>query len=240
MIVGVPKEVKNHEYRVGLTPDLVSELKRWGHDILVERKAGEAIGFMDEHYVMAGASMVDCPKDVFARADMVVKVKEPQPEECMMLRSGQTLFTYLHLAPDLNQTQALIQSNAICIAYETVTSANGRLPLLAPMSEVAGRMSVQAAAHHLEKSNGGRALLLAGVPGVSAANVVILGAGVVGSSALQMAVGLGSHVTILDKNIDRLRELDAIYGNRINTLYSSMANIERSVLCADVVIGRVS
>jgi alanine dehydrogenase len=156
-----------------------------------------------------------------------------------MLRSGQTLFTYLHLAPDLNQTQALIQSNAICIAYETVTSANGRLPLLAPMSEVAGRMSVQAAAHHLEKSNGGRALLLAGVPGVSAANVVILGAGVVGSSALQMAVGLGSHVTILDKNIDRLRELDAIYGNRINTLYSSMANIERSVLSADVVIGSV-
>ena len=156
-----------------------------------------------------------------------------------MLRSGQTLFTYLHLAPDLNQTQALIQSNAICIAYETVTSANGRLPLLAPMSEVAGRMSVQAAAHHLEKSNGGRALLLAGVPGVSAANVVILGAGVVGSSALQMAVGLGSHVTILDKNIDRLRELDAIYGNRINTLYSSMANIERSVLSADAVIGSV-
>ena len=156
-----------------------------------------------------------------------------------MLRSSQTLFTYLHLAPDLNQTQALIQSNAICIAYETVTSANGRLPLLAPMSEVAGRMSVQAAAHHLEKSNGGRALLLAGVPGVSAANVVILGAGVVGSSALQMAVGLGSHVTILDKNIDRLRDLDAIYGNRINTLYSSTANIERSVLAADVVIGSV-
>ena len=239
MIVGVPKEVKNHEYRVGLTPDLVSELKRWGHDILVEKKAGEAIGFMDEHYVMAGATMVDCPKDVFAQADMVIKVKEPQPEECMMLRSGQTLFTYLHLAPDLNQTQALIQSNAICIAYETVTSANGRLPLLAPMSEVAGRMSVQAAAHHLEKSNGGRALLLAGVPGVTAANVVILGAGVVGSSALQMAVGLGSHVTILDKNIDRLRDLDTIYGNRINTLYSSMANIERSVLSADVVIGSV-
>jgi len=154
MIVGVPKEVKNHEYRVGLTPDQVKELRLWGHQVLVQKNAGEAIGFMDEHYVMAGAQMVECPSDIFAEAEMIVKVKEPQPEECKMLRSGQVLFTYLHLAPDLHQTQALLQSNAICIAYETVTSSNGRLPLLAPMSEVAGRMSIQAAAHHLEKANG--------------------------------------------------------------------------------------
>ncbi len=239
MIIGVPKEIKNHEYRVGLTPDQVTELKQWGHHVLIEKKAGEAIGFMDEHYVMAGAHLVDCASDIFSESNMVIKVKEPQPEECKMLRSGQILFTYLHLAPDLHQTQALIQSNAICIAYETVTSPNGRLPLLAPMSEVAGRMSIQAAAHHLEKSNGGRAVLLAGIPGVPAAHVVILGAGVVGSSALQMAVGLGANVTILDKNIDRLRELDALYGNRIQTLYSSMANVERSVLAADAVIGSV-
>lgn len=199
MIVGVPKEIKNHEYRVGLTPDQVNELRQFGHQVLIEKKAGEAIGFMGEHYVMAGAEMVDQAKDVFDRSNLIVKVKEPQASECKMLRSGQTLFTYLHLAPDPEQTQALIQSNAVCIAYETVTSANGRLPLLAPMSEVAGRMSIQAAAHHLEKSQGGRGLLLAGVPGVSAAYVVILGAGVVGTSAMQMAVGLGAQVTILDK-----------------------------------------
>ena len=239
MIVGVPKEVKNHEYRVGLTPDQVTELRLWGHQVLVQKNAGEAIGFMDEHYVMAGAQMVECPSDIFAEAEMIVKVKEPQAEECKMLRSGQVLFTYLHLAPDLHQTQALLQSNAICIAYETVTSSNGRLPLLAPMSEVAGRMSIQAAAHHLEKANGGRALLLAGVPGVPAADVVILGAGVVGSAALQMAVGMGSRVTVIDKNLDRLRELDALYGDKIHTLYSSTANIERSVFGADVVIGSV-
>jgi alanine dehydrogenase len=239
MIVGVPKEIKNHEYRVGLTPDQVNELRQFGHQVLIEKKAGEAIGFMDEHYVMAGAEMVDQAKDVFDRSNLIVKVKEPQASECKMLKSGQTLFTYLHLAPDPGQTQALIQSNAICIAYETVTSANGRLPLLAPMSEVAGRMSIQAAAHHLEKSQGGRGLLLAGVPGVSAAHVVILGAGVVGTSAMQMAVGLGAQVTILDKNVDRLRDLDLVYGNRIQTLYSSSSNIERSVLQADVVIGSV-
>ena len=239
MIVGVPKEIKNHEYRVGLTPDQVGELTQHGHSVLIQEKAGEAIGFMDEHYVMAGARMVATPEEIFEHSHLVVKVKEPQASECQMLRSGQTLFTYLHLAPDPVQTQALIQSNAICIAYETVTNASGRLPLLAPMSEVAGCMSIQAAAHHLEKAQGGKGILLAGIPGVSSAHVVILGAGMVGSSALQMAIGLGARVTILDKNLDRLRELDLVYGNRIQTLYSSSANIERSVLSADAVIGSV-
>ena len=239
MIVGVPKEVKNNEYRVGLTPDQVFELKKFGHQVLIEKNAGHGIGFLDDHYVMAGAEIVDHAKHIFERSNLVVKVKEPQPEECQMLKSGQTLFTYLHLAPDPVQTQALLKSHATCIAYETVTSSNGRLPLLAPMSEVAGRMSIQAAAHHLEKSQGGRGLLLAGVPGVSAAQVVILGAGVVGSSALQIAVGMGAEVTIIDKNIERLRELDALYGNRIHTLYSNTSNIERAVINADVVIGSV-
>ena len=239
MIVGVPKEIKNHEYRVGLTPDQVSDLTKYGHSVLIQEKAGEAIGFMDEHYVMAGASLAATPEEIFERSSLIVKVKEPQASECQMLRSGQTLFTYLHLAPDPIQTQALIQSNAICIAYETVTNPNGQLPLLAPMSEVAGRMSIQAAAHHLEKAQGGKGVLMAGVPGVLAAHVVILGAGMVGRSSLQMALGLGARVTILDKNLDRLRELDLIYGNRIQTLYSSSANIERSVLSADVVIGSV-
>lgn len=239
MIVGVPKEVKNHEYRVGLTPDQVSELNKFGHQILIEKNAGQGIGFLDEHYVMAGAEIVDHAKHIFERSNLVVKVKEPQAEECQMLKAGQTLFTYLHLAPDPVQTQALLKSNAICIAYETVTSSSGRLPLLAPMSEVAGRMSMQAAAHHLEKTQGGKGLLIAGVPGVYSAKVVILGAGVVGSSALQMAVGLGADVTIIDKNIDRLRELDGLYGNRIRTLYSSASNIERAVINADVVIGSV-
>ena len=239
MIVGVPKEIKNHEYRVGLTPDQVFELSRFGHQVLIEKNAGQGIGFLDEHYAMVGAEIVDHAKHIFERSNLVVKVKEPQPEECQMLKPGQTLFTYLHLAPDPAQTKALINSQATCIAYETVTSSNGRLPLLAPMSEVAGRMSMQAAAHHLEKSQGGRGLLLGGVPGVYPAQVVILGAGVVGSSALQMAVGLGAEVTIIDKNIDRLRELDALYGNRIHTLYSSSSNIERAVINADVVIGSV-
>ena len=239
MNVGIPKEIKNHEYRVGLIPDQVRDLAQSGHQVFVQKSAGEAIGYLDEHYTMAGAKVVPDAEDVYGEAELIVKVKEPQLSECRMLASHQTLFTYLHLAPDPLQTEALMSSKASCIAYETVTSPAGRLPLLAPMSEVAGRMSIQAAAVHLEKSKGGRAMLMGGVPGVAAANVVILGAGVVGSSALQMAVGLGSHVTILDKNIDRLRDLDAIYGNRINTLYSSTANIERSVLAADVVIGSV-
>ena len=239
MIIGVPKEIKNHEYRVGLTPDQVKDLRTYGHQVLIQRKAGEAIGFLDDHYAMAGARLIDDAKEVFSESDMIVKVKEPQIHECQMLKKDQILFTYLHLAPDVPQTDALIASGATCIAYETVTSVAGGLPLLAPMSEVAGRMSIQAAAHYLEKSHGGRAILMAGVPGVPAANVVILGAGVVGKSALKMAVGMGAHVTILDKNLERLREIDELYGNRVHTIYSNSANIERSVLAADVVIGGV-
>ena len=239
MIVGVPKEIKNHEYRVGLTPDQVKDLCMYGHQVLIQRKAGEAIGFLDDHYAMAGATLVDGATEIFSQSEMIIKVKEPQLGECALLRRDQILFTYLHLAPDVPQTNALIESGATCIAYETVTSPSGHLPLLAPMSEVAGRMSIQAAAHHLEKSHGGRGLLMAGVPGVAAANVVILGAGVVGQSALKMAVGMGAHVTILDKNLDRLREIDDLYGNRVHTVYSNLANIERAVLSADVVIGGV-
>lgn len=239
MIVGVPKEIKNHEYRVGLTPDQVKDLRAYGHQVFVERKAGEAIGFLDEHYVMSGATLVNEAKEIFAQSDMIIKVKEPQIHECQMLRRDQVLFTYLHLAPDSAQTDALIESGATCIAYETVTGVGNSLPLLAPMSEVAGRMSIQAAAHYLEKSHGGRAVLMAGVPGVPAAHVVILGAGVVGKSALKMAIGMGAHVTILDKSLDRLREIDELYGNQVHTLYSNAANVERSVLAADVVIGGV-
>ncbi len=239
MIVGVPKEIKNHEYRVGLTPDQVKDLHVYGHQVLVQRKAGEAIGFLDEHYVMAGATLVDDAKGIFTQSEMIVKVKEPQIHECHMLQRDQILFTYLHLAPDAAQTDALVESGATCIAYETVTGVGNSLPLLAPMSEVAGRMSIQAAAHYLEKSHGGRAVLMAGVPGVPAAHVVILGAGVVGKSALKMAMGMGAYVTILDKNLDRLREIDDLYGNRVHTLYSNVANIERAILAADVVIGGV-
>jgi len=239
MIIGVPKEIKNHEYRVGLTPDQVKDLRTYGHQVLIQKKAGEAIGFLDDHYAMAGARLIDHAQEVFSESDMIIKVKEPQIDECQMLKKDQILFTYLHLAPDVAQTDALIASGATCIAYETVTSVSGNLPLLAPMSEVAGRMSIQAAAHYLEKSHGGRAVLMAGVPGVPAANVVILGAGVVGKSALKMAVGMGAHVTILDKNLERLREIDDLYGNRVHTVYSNSSNIERSVLSADVVIGGV-
>ncbi|MCE3602642.1 alanine dehydrogenase [Massilia sp. P8910] len=239
MIVGVPKEIKNHEYRVGLTPPSVRELSSRGHQILVQKNAGAEIGLSDEQYVAAGASMVDDAKEIFARADMIVKVKEPQPVECAMLRDGQILYTYLHLAPDPDQTAALVKSGAICIAYETITGAGGGLPLLAPMSEVAGRMAIQAGAAHLEKSKGGMGLLLGGVPGVAAGHVVIIGAGVVGTNALQMAVGTGARVTVLDKSIDRLRQLDLIFGNRISTQYSNAQSIEEAVLSADLVIGGV-
>ncbi|CUI06362.1 alanine dehydrogenase [Massilia antarctica] len=239
MIVGVPKEIKNHEYRVGLTPPSVRELSSRGHQVLVQKNAGAEIGLSDEQYVAAGASMVDDAKEIFARADMIVKVKEPQPVECAMLRDGQILYTYLHLAPDPDQTAALVKSGAICIAYETITGAGGGLPLLAPMSEVAGRMAIQAGAAHLEKSKGGMGLLLGGVPGVAAGHVVIIGAGVVGTNALQMAVGTGARVTVLDKSIDRLRQLDLIFGNRISTQYSNAQSIEEAVLSADLVIGGV-
>ena len=239
MLVGVPKEIKNHEYRVGLTPPSVRELTSRGIDVIVQQGAGEQIGLSDEQYMAAGASMVETAREVFARADMIVKVKEPQPAECAMLREGQVLYTYLHLAPDPEQTAALVKSGAVCIAYETITGPGGGLPLLAPMSEVAGRMAIQAGASHLEKSKGGMGLLLGGVPGVAAGHVVIIGAGVVGTNALQMAVGTGARVTVLDKNVDRLRQLDLVYGNHISTLYSNAHAIEEAVLDADLVIGGV-
>jgi alanine dehydrogenase len=239
MRIGCPKEIKNHEYRVGLTPASVRELVSRGHGVLVQTGAGAGIGLGDEQYAAAGAQIVGDAASVFAQADMIVKVKEPQPQECALLREGQILYTYLHLAPDPDQTAALLKSGAICIAYETITGPGGGLPLLAPMSEVAGRMSIQAGAAHLEKSKGGMGVLLGGVPGVAPADVVILGGGVVGTHALQMAVGLGARVTVLDKNIDRLRELDLLFSNRIGTLYSSAHSVEEAVLAADLVIGGV-
>jgi alanine dehydrogenase len=237
MLIGVPKEIKNNEFRVGLTPASVRELIANGH--LVQVNAGTAIGLDDAQYQAAGAEMVTAADDIFARADMIVKVKEPQPVECAMLRPGQILYTYLHLAPDPEQTAALIKSGAVCIAYETITGPGGSLPLLAPMSEVAGRMAIQAGATHLEKSHGGRGLLLGGVPGVPPAHVAIIGAGVVGTNAMQMAVGLGARVTVLDKSVDRLRQLDLVFGNRISTVYSTASSIEEAVLDADLVIGGV-
>jgi len=239
MHIGLPKEIKNHEYRVGLMPASVRELVTHGHGVLVESGAGAAIGLTDAQYVAAGASLASDASSVFAQADMVVKVKEPQPHECAMLRPDQILYTYLHLAPDRAQTAALVKSGAICIAYETITGPGGGLPLLAPMSEVAGRMAVQAGAAHLEKSKGGMGVLLGGVPGVPAAHVVIIGAGVVGTHALQIAVGMGARVTVLDKNVERLRQLDLVFGNRIHTLYSSAQNLEDAVLDAELVIGGV-
>ncbi|HEY8049665.1 MAG TPA: alanine dehydrogenase [Ramlibacter sp.] len=239
MLVGVPKEIKNNEYRVGLTPASVHELVAHGHQVVVQSNAGAAIGLTDDQYRAAGAEVIASAADVFARADMIVKVKEPQPAECRMLRPGQVLYTYLHLAPDPEQAKALVESGAVCIAYETITGPGGGLPLLAPMSEVAGRMSVQAGAHYLEISHGGRGVLLGGVPGVAPGHVAIIGAGVVGTNALQMAVGLGARVTVLDKNVDRLRQLDLVFGNRINTAYSNAHSIGEAVLDADLVIGGV-
>jgi alanine dehydrogenase len=239
MIVGVPKEIKNHEYRVGLTPPSVRELTSRGHTVLVQKNAGAEIGLSDEQYAAAGAQMIDSAAEIFASAEMIVKVKEPQPVECAMLREGQILYTYLHLAPDPEQTAALVKSDAVCIAYETITGAGGGLPLLAPMSEVAGRMAIQAGAAHLEKSKGGMGLLLGGVPGVAAGHIVIIGAGVVGTNAMQMAVGTGARVTVLDKSIERLRQLDLVYGGRISTQYSNAHAIEEAVLSADLVIGGV-
>jgi alanine dehydrogenase len=239
MLVGVPKEIKNNEFRVGLTPPSVHELVARGHRVIVQTGAGAGIGLTDEQYTAAGATIVPSAQEIFAQAEMVVKVKEPQPQECALLRPGQILYTYLHLAPDPEQTAALVKSGAVCIAYETITGPGGGLPLLAPMSEVAGRMAIQAGASHLEKSKGGAGILLGGVPGVAAGHIVIIGAGVVGTNALQMAVGIGARVTVLDKNVDRLRQLDLIYGNQITTLYSNAHAIEEAVLSADLVIGGV-
>ncbi|MCY1291604.1 Alanine dehydrogenase [compost metagenome] len=239
MRIGVPREIKVHEYRVGLTPPSVAELSGLGHELWVETQAGAAIGFSDADYQAAGARIAADAAEVFATAELIVKVKEPQAEERARLRPGQTLFTYLHLAPDRPQTDELLASGATCIAYETVTDVLGRLPLLAPMSEVAGRMSIQAGAHCLESAQGGRGVLLGGVPGVAPGKVVILGGGVVGSHALAMAVGLGAEVCVLDKSVDALRRLDSQFGNRISTLYSTRTAVAEQVQQADLVIGGV-
>ncbi len=239
MRIGVPKEIKNHEYRVGLVPAGVRELVHRGHDVLVETHAGYGIGLDDADYVAAGARIVDTAGEVFATADMIVKVKEPQASEIKMLREGQILFTYLHLAPDLAQTEGLVESGCIAVAYETVTNAHGGLPLLAPMSEVAGRMSIQAGAHCLEKAQGGSGLLLGGVPGVAAANVLIVGGGVVGTNAARMAMGLEAKVTVIDISLERLYALDLQFGPILNTIYSTMDAIEQYVANADLVIGAV-
>lgn len=239
MRIGVPKELKNHEYRVGLTPQSVAELTTLGHQVWVESQAGAAIGFSDADYQAAGAQIAGDAAQVFAEAQLIVKVKEPLTAERARLRPEHTLFTYLHLAPDRPQTDELMASGATCIAYETVTDNHGRLPLLAPMSEVAGRMSIQAGANCLEKARGGRGVLLGGVPGVAPGKVVILGGGVVGSHALAMAVGLGADVTVLDKSVDALRRLDNQYASRITTLYSTRAALREQILAADLVIGGV-
>ena len=239
MHVGVPKEIKIHEYRVGLTPPSVAELTASGHTVTVETGAGAGIDFTDDDYVAAGATIAGSAAAVFAAADMIVKVKEPQPAECAMLRPGQVLFTYLHLAPDPDQAKALIASGATCIAYETVTDRNGGLPLLRPMSEVAGRMSVQVGAHYLEKEQGGRGILLGGVPGVAPGRVAILGGGVSGVNAAQMAVGLRADVTIYDISTARLAEIDELFEGRVKTVFSSRAAIEAAVASAHVVIGAV-
>ncbi|MBV1908135.1 MAG: alanine dehydrogenase [Kangiellaceae bacterium] len=239
MLIGVPKEIKNHEYRVGMTPASARELVSHGHQVIVEANAGAGIGFSDTDYTDVGAEIRVTASEIFEQADMIVKVKEPLTVERAMLREDQILFTYLHLAPDLPQTKDLIKSKAVCIAYETVTSNNGSLPLLAPMSEVAGRMSIQAGAQCLEKSKAGRGMLLAGVPGVSPAKVVIIGGGVVGSNAAQMAIGMGANVVILDRSIDVLRRLDAQFGAQLETVFSSKDALEQHVLSADLVIGGV-
>src|SRR5579871_2200640 len=239
MKIGVPKEIKNNEFRVGMIPAAVRELTARGHNVFIETKAGDAIDLSDEIYARAGAAILPTADAVFAEADMIVKVKEPQAQEIKRLKPGQTLFTYLHLAPDPEQTKGLLASGAICIAYETVTDSRGGLPLLAPMSEVAGRMSIQAGAHCLEMEAGGRGMLLGGVPGVAAARVVVLGGGVVGTNAARMAMGLEAHVTVIDISLHRLYELDLQFGAMLNTIYSTIDTIEEHVIGADLVIGAV-
>ena len=239
MIIGVPKEIKNHEYRVGLTPKSVKEFVSHGHTVLVETNAGIGIGASDDDYSSCGAEIISSAKEVFATADMIVKVKEPQAIEIAMLREGQILYTYLHLAPDPEQTKGLVESGAICIAYETVTSPRGGLPLLAPMSKVAGRMAVQAGAHFLEQPNGGMGALLGGVPGVDPLNVVILGGGVVGVHAAHVAVGMGADVWVLDNNPDTLEQHWQQFGRSTNTVFSTKSSVEEYVLQADLVIGGV-
>jgi alanine dehydrogenase len=239
MLIGVPKEIKNHEYRVGLVPSSVKDLVHAGHEVIVQAGAGAGIGSSDDEYVEAGASIIGTAKEVFAKAEMIVKVKEPQLVECEMLRPGQLLFTYLHLAPDPEQTAALIKSGATAIAYETVTAEDRSLPLLTPMSEVAGRMSIQVGAAALQKASGGSGVLLGGVPGVAPAKVVILGGGVSGTAAAEMAVGLRAEVVVIDRSLKRLRELSDLFGNQLKTVYSTVDSIDRYVTDADLVIGAV-
>jgi alanine dehydrogenase len=239
MLIGIPKEIKNQEYRVGMTPAGVAELTQRGHQVLVQKDAGSAIGFNDLNYQAAGAEIIDDAQTLFQKAGLIVKVKEPQPEEYQRLRSGQLLFTYLHLAPDPNQTKGLIESGCTAIAYETVTDNQGGLPLLAPMSEVAGRLSVQAGARCLEKVMGGRGVLLGGVPGVEAAHVTVIGGGVVGENAARVAMGMGADVTILDRSIPRLRQLDARYQGQLKTLFSTTESVLHCIRRSDLVIGAV-
>lgn len=239
MKVGVPKEIKAHEYRVGLTPGAVREYVAAGHSVLVETDAGAGIGATDNDYRKAGATILDSAREVFESSEMIVKVKEPQASEWAQLRENQILFTYLHLAPDPEQAKGLLNSGCTAIAYETVIDAHGGLPLLAPMSEVAGRLAIEAAGSALRRYSGGRGLLIGGVPGVQPARIVVIGGGVVGTHAARIAVGLGAEVTIIDRSIPRLRELDELFGGRVRTRYSTIGSLEDEVLAADVVIGAV-
>ena len=239
MLVGCPKEIKPQEFRVGMTPNAVREAVAHGHSVLIETKAGEGAGFADQDYLEAGAEVSGTAKEVFESADMIVKVKEPQAIERKMLREGQILFTYLHLAPDPEQTKDLIASGATCIAYETVTDANGGLPLLAPMSEVAGRLAPQVGAWTLQKANGGRGVLMGGVPGVGPAKVVVIGGGVVGTHAARIAAGMGSDVTVLDRSLPRLRYLDDVFGSSFKTSYANAGNTMELAREADLIIGAV-
>lgn len=236
MIIGVPKEIKTHEYRVGLVPGSVNELVNQGHKLLVETGAGLGINCTDEDYERAGAKIMHTPAEIFAQADMIVKVKEPQPQECKMLKPGQVLFTYLHLAADQLQAELLQASGATAISYETVTDDFGGLPLLAPMSEVAGRLSIQVGARCLEKAQGGRGVLLGGVPGVSAGHVVVIGGGVSGTHAIVMAIGMQAKVTVIDKSIRRLKELSQLFGSRLNTVYATQYAIREQISSADLVV----
>ena len=239
MLIGTPKEIKANEHRIGLTPAGVRELVHHGHQVMIQSGGALTIGFADEHYQQAGAEIVATPEEIFERAELIIKVKEPQPGECAMLSPGQVLFTYLHLAPDPDQTRRLIESGSTCIAYETVTSEGHGLPLLAPMSEVAGRMAIQAGAYNLELTQGGDGILLGGVPGVEPAKVLVIGGGVVGINAARMAFGLGADVTLLDRSIERLTELEMLFGGRMKTVFSTADAIERYALEADLVIGAV-
>lgn len=239
MIIGVPKEIKTEEYRVGLTPQSVRELTNAGHQVIVEHNAGAGIGCTNEDYIAAGAVIRHTPEQVYAEADMIVKVKEPQASEYALIREGQILFTYLHLAPDLKQAEALMKANCIAIAYETVTGPLGGLPLLSPMSQVAGRLAIQAGAHCLEKHQGGSGILLGGVPGVYPGHVVVIGGGVVGTNAVSMAIGKRARVTVIDKSLARLQQLDAQFSGQLNTVFSTDASIEEQVLKADLVVGAV-